>query len=221
MWSKNAVPRGTSRWDWRKHERESKELRTRLPGWQHRPRAATISPSASAIRVEQNGCGSRRRSSGRRPLVESAGAGVKGPGLRIDLDVRREWRCTRCGRTVRTPVFVTAQRCSCSSDDGWMQLQQPAKREPYRPPPRAPEPPGLDDLTAEESAADSGPGAPIAAGGSPAAVIVEVSPGVSAASAVNDPQAAPTAAASNERAEAPPDVSGRQDAFGAGVQSAS
>ena len=64
---------------------------------------------------------------------------VKGPGLRIDLDVRRVWRCAKCGKTVRTPVQVVAQRCNCP-DGPWMTLQPPVKREPFRPPFREPLP---------------------------------------------------------------------------------
>jgi hypothetical protein len=64
---------------------------------------------------------------------------VKGPGLRIDLDVRRIWRCAKCGKTVRTAVQVVAQRCGCA-DAPWMTLQPPVKREPFRPPVREPLP---------------------------------------------------------------------------------
>jgi len=64
---------------------------------------------------------------------------VKGPGLRIDHDVRRVWRCAKCGKTVRTPVQVVAQRCGCP-DGPWMTLQLPVKREPFCPPVREPLP---------------------------------------------------------------------------------
>src|SRR5262245_7178595 len=64
---------------------------------------------------------------------------VKGPGLRIDLDVRRIWCCAKCGKTVRTAVQVVAQRCGCA-DAPWMSLQPPVKREPFRPPVREPLP---------------------------------------------------------------------------------
>lgn len=63
---------------------------------------------------------------------------MKGPGLRANLDVRRVWRCPRCGRVARSPGAVTAVRCGCA-DETWMQLQPPVKREPFRPPPRTPE----------------------------------------------------------------------------------
>jgi hypothetical protein len=71
---------------------------------------------------------------------------VKGPGLRIGLDVRRVWRCAKCGRTVRTAVQVVAQRCGCSEAGNWMVLQPPVKREPFCPPVREPlVDPGAED----------------------------------------------------------------------------
>jgi hypothetical protein len=87
---------------------------------------------------------------------------VKGPGLRANLDVRRVWRCPRCGRVARTPGAVTAVRCGCG-DETWMQLQPPVKREPFRPPPRTPEQIAEDradeveddELPAEESPIES------------------------------------------------------------------
>jgi len=92
---------------------------------------------------------------------------VKGPGLRIDLDVRRVWRCPKCGRTVRTPAHVVSQRCGCSEQGQWMRLEPPVKREPFRAPPREPIPD--DDEVAEielpktTAAAEAGP-APAVAG---------------------------------------------------------
>lgn len=65
---------------------------------------------------------------------------MKGPGLRIDLDVRRVWRCAKCGKTVRTAGLVTAQRCGCSDGAQWMRLEPPVKREPFVPPHRDPIP---------------------------------------------------------------------------------
>ena len=61
---------------------------------------------------------------------------MKGPGLRIDLDVRRVWRCSKCGRIVRTLGQVTAQRCGCTEAAQWMQLQPAVKKEPFRAPAR-------------------------------------------------------------------------------------
>ena len=56
------------------------------------------------------------------------------------MDVRRIWRCSKCGKTVRTPGLVTAQRCNCSDDSQWMRLEPPVKREPFLPPHREPLP---------------------------------------------------------------------------------
>jgi hypothetical protein len=104
---------------------------------------------------------------------------VKGPGLRITLDVRRIWRCPRCGRIARTPGSVTAQRCGCS-DDAWMQLQPPVKRERYCPPPRTPEQIAEDraDDTEDELLPEAVPEAPPAASTTtePAAVPVNQPP---------------------------------------------
>ena len=61
---------------------------------------------------------------------------MKGPGLRIDLDVRRVWRCSKCGRIVRTLGQVTAQRCGCTEAAQWMHLEPAVKREPFHAPPR-------------------------------------------------------------------------------------
>jgi len=74
------------------------------------------------------------------PLPSDRPIPVKGPGLRIDLDVRRVWRCAKCGKTVRTAGLVTAQRCGCSDGSQWMRLEPPVKREPFVPPHRDPIP---------------------------------------------------------------------------------
>ena len=47
---------------------------------------------------------------------------MKGPGIRIDLDVRRTWRCPKCGRTAKYLGDVVALRCNCGSEPVWMQL---------------------------------------------------------------------------------------------------
>src|SRR5262249_17022825 len=74
------------------------------------------------------------------PLLSDRPIPVKGPGLRIDLDVRRVWRCAKCGKSIRTPAHVVSQRCGCSEPGQWMRLEPPVKREPFRPPPREPIP---------------------------------------------------------------------------------
>lgn len=75
---------------------------------------------------------------------------MKGPGLRHDLDVRRVWRCTKCGKVVRTPGHVTAQRCGCSDPARWMHLEPAVKKEPFRAPVREhlPEPWEIEILAA-------------------------------------------------------------------------
>jgi hypothetical protein len=86
---------------------------------------------------------------------------VKGPGLRIDLEVRRIWHCAKCGKTVRTPGLVTAQRCNCSDESTWMRLEQPVPRPPFVPPHRDPLP-EYGDEPAPPAAPE--PSAPQAAG---------------------------------------------------------
>ena len=53
---------------------------------------------------------------------------MKGPGIRIDLDVRRTWRCSRCGRVTKFLGDVVALRCGCSSEPNWMQLEDLPRR---------------------------------------------------------------------------------------------
>lgn len=47
---------------------------------------------------------------------------MKGPGLRIDLDVRRLWQCPKCGRQVHCEGDVTSRACSCQKEETFMQL---------------------------------------------------------------------------------------------------
>ena len=47
---------------------------------------------------------------------------IKGPGLRIDLEVRRLWECPRCGRRARDTGDVVSKRCGCTPDGEWMRL---------------------------------------------------------------------------------------------------
>ena len=53
---------------------------------------------------------------------------MKGPGMRIELDVSRIWRCPACGRTVGTRGTETARRCFCSGTETWMDLVEPIRR---------------------------------------------------------------------------------------------
>ena len=148
---------------------------------------------------------------------------MKGPGLRLELDVRRIWRCSKCGRTVRTQGQVTAQRCSCTSDPvQWMNLELAAKKEPFRAPVREHLPEAWE---VEESTAP--PIAPPAAAESPAILehpAAEIPP-----PSPEPPTADPAPVVVTESfiveivesvAEAPapdPDVP-PPDAFGAGVE---
>lgn len=81
---------------------------------------------------------------------------MKGPGLRLDLDVRRMWRCPRCGRERRADASVTALTCGCAPDHPRMQLVEIQRRV-------RPEPKPLDlvlniDLDApEEESRDESP----------------------------------------------------------------
>ena len=52
---------------------------------------------------------------------------IKGPGLRIDLDVRRVWKCSKCDSTRKTEGIVVAQKCGCSEGGDWMQLVEEQK----------------------------------------------------------------------------------------------
>lgn len=60
---------------------------------------------------------------------------MKGPGLRIDVDVRRAWRCPVCGQSQRLGLGVTAPRCPCVRDGVPMKLteEQRPDRKALRP----------------------------------------------------------------------------------------
>jgi hypothetical protein len=85
---------------------------------------------------------------------------MKGPGLRIDLDVRRHWRCPRCSRERRAAANVTSVTCGCVPDNPQMQLVEAQRRV-------RPEPQPLDlvlnidldapDPEAADAAADAAP----------------------------------------------------------------
>ena len=51
---------------------------------------------------------------------------IKGPGIRLDLDVRRVWRCPKCQRVLKTAGHITSRRCPI--DDEFMQLDDSAHR---------------------------------------------------------------------------------------------
>ena len=41
---------------------------------------------------------------------------MRGAGLRLNVDVRRHWRCPACGAERRLPATVTSVRCVCSGN---------------------------------------------------------------------------------------------------------
>jgi hypothetical protein len=125
---------------------------------------------------------------------------VKGPGVRIDLDVRRIWKCPRCGRVARTAGHAVSQRCGCADDGVWMQLQPPVKRAAFSPPPRV----SLPEENPEEPAAEQTP-APIEL--SAEAVIIDA-----IVVETETPEAPPEQSPSEE-----PSPPAEEDAFGAGI----
>jgi hypothetical protein len=81
---------------------------------------------------------------------------MKGPGSRIDLDVRRVWECPSCGRRARTGAVVVSKRCDCTETGVWMRLVAEPR------PPRglsAPflQPEGLESPAREPSGDSAGP----------------------------------------------------------------
>lgn len=78
---------------------------------------------------------------------------MRGPGLRVKLEIRRLWRCPRCGYERRAPGWETTVRCHCTAAEPLMQLIESQRR--------IPAPPQELDLyfnyepTPEEAAADA------------------------------------------------------------------
>lgn len=72
---------------------------------------------------------------------------MKGPGIRIDLDVRRIWTCPKCGAVRKTGGELPAVRCVCA-DEAWMLLQEPKRRRDLVPPPKS----VLTEMTPDEVA---------------------------------------------------------------------
>lgn len=71
---------------------------------------------------------------------------MKGPGLRIENDVRRTWRCPSCGRESRAGGDVVSLRCPCTHEGVPMRLLE--GRRQVRQFPRPPAPPA--ERTADE-----------------------------------------------------------------------
>ena len=115
---------------------------------------------------------------------------LKGPGLRIEMDVRQVWRCAKCGRVARLSGDVVASRCNCSEEAVWMQLEGQVPRRKF-PRPAALTVPDLGEEGMEDSSAETGPKVvdEAASTGGP----VGIDPDVIAA--VDVPQAPPNAPA--------------------------
>lgn len=48
---------------------------------------------------------------------------MKGPGLRINFDAKRAWKCPACGKSIRLSGEVASQVCLCTNPPTWMRLQ--------------------------------------------------------------------------------------------------
>jgi hypothetical protein len=70
---------------------------------------------------------------------------MKGPGMRLDLDVRRVWECPECRRQLRSEGQATARLCNCTREGVTMRLVELPRPKPTV---RVPEPSGPE---AEES----------------------------------------------------------------------
>lgn len=73
---------------------------------------------------------------------------MKGPGLRIEMDVRQVWRCPRCGGVALLPGHVVAHRCSCCDDAVWMKLEGQPPRRKFPLAPSVPLPENVGEETA-------------------------------------------------------------------------
>jgi hypothetical protein len=62
---------------------------------------------------------------------------MKGPGMRLDLDVRRVWECPECHRQMRSEGEVTSRICGCTRDGVPMRLVELPRPKPQV---RVPEP---------------------------------------------------------------------------------
>ena len=53
---------------------------------------------------------------------------MRGPGLRLKIDVRRVWRCPQCGKQRRVAATEVVVRCTCNPSQPQMQLIEPQRR---------------------------------------------------------------------------------------------
>ncbi|QDT95838.1 hypothetical protein [Gimesia aquarii] len=58
---------------------------------------------------------------------------MKGPGLKLDLDVRRLWKCPKTGETIRLSGNVVSKTMQVEGEEVFMQLVE-EKRSLYRDP---------------------------------------------------------------------------------------
>lgn len=59
---------------------------------------------------------------------------MRGAGLRLNVDVRRHWRCAACGADRRLPATVTSVKCICTGNPQ-MQLLEGQRRDRMPTPP--------------------------------------------------------------------------------------
>ncbi|REJ70937.1 MAG: hypothetical protein DWQ34_23735 [Planctomycetota bacterium] len=83
---------------------------------------------------------------------------MRGPGMRLDYDMRRTWRCPACGSERKAGGRVTSLPCRCSGDEVWMKLIEVRR---WRPPDPKPIDPYVDFEFSEEEAAPEPKPAPI------------------------------------------------------------
>lgn len=103
---------------------------------------------------------------------------MRGPGLRLPLEVRRTWRCPRCGTERKVPGDIVQVRCQCVPDGVTMKLvQEPvsAVLRSLNPKPRhGPEPKRSGDLPPRKPLDDETVAPPVAE--APADLPAEVVP---------------------------------------------
>jgi hypothetical protein len=63
---------------------------------------------------------------------------MKGPGMRLDLDVRRVWQCPACGREIKSEGQTVSKACGCTKEGVAMRLVEKPRPKPTV---RIPQPP--------------------------------------------------------------------------------
>jgi len=88
---------------------------------------------------------------------------MRGPGLRLNIDVRRMWKCPQCGKQRRVAATAVTVHCACNPSQPLMQLCEPQRRVRIEHPPlpaylEFEEIPGEEDrLSQNESVSDQIP----------------------------------------------------------------